>query len=471
MASNSITSINLNDYLNQGLYYLRNRVTTLRSQQSDLRTKYAIFNDLRSKLQALKKAAEAFLTNGSSSVFKLKKVDLSNPSVLTASASGDAIEGVHSIHVTRMARAHTVVSDRYDRDDTTLSSMHAGTKTFSITVGEESYDVSVTISSGETNQTVLRNLARAINSAAKGRLMASSVSDTPSTSKLSIASSKTGTANKMVFTDTDGLLSALGLTNPTQATDTVGGYIYADLGGNELDARLTVDGITIITTSNLVDGVIEGLTIRLVSEQGESDPPVLVAVSLDVEGIKSKISEFLTAYNDAYSYLVSKTDINTSTYERGALAGDYPYVSLRNTMRQVMNIFVSEASKYKALSQIGIASSSDGKFSIASSSLLEETISGALDDLEILFSGENGIAARLVGVLEGYTRANGTISSSQNALNSRIQALQKSISRQQKEITLREAALRKQFAALQEMLYALQESQSVADIYSRLLGL
>lgn len=471
MASSSITSINLNDYLYQGLYYLRNRVTTLQSQQSDLKTKYAIFNDLRSKLQALKQAAEAFLATGSSSVFKIKKVDSSDPKVVTASATGDAVEGVHSIYVTRMARAHTVVSNRYDRDDTALSSMHAGTKTFSITVGEETYDVSVTITSGETNQTVLGNLATAINSAAKGKVMASSVCDTPSTCKLSIASSKTGTANKMVFTDTDGLLSALGLTNPTQATDTVGGYIYADLGGNELDARLTVDGISIVTASNLVDDVIEGLTIRLISEQGESDPPVLVTVSLDVEGIKSKISEFLTAYNEAYSYLVSKTDINTSTYERGALAGDYPYVSLRNTMRQMMNIFVEGASKYKALSQIGIRSGSDGKFSITNPSLLEEAIAGALDDLEMLFSGENGIAARLVGVVEGYTRANGTISSSQNALNSKIRALQQSISRQQKEIALREAALRKQFQALQEMLYALQESQSIADIYSSLLGL
>lgn len=471
MMSSSISSINLNDYLNQGLYYLQSRLNILKTQQSDLRTKYGIFNDLRSKLQTLSEAAEPFLASGSSSVFRLMKVDSSDASVVTAIATGSAVEGAHSIHVSQMARAHTVVSNRYDRDTTTLSTSYQGVKTFSITIGAETYDISVTITSGESNQTVLRNIATAINSATGGKAMGSSLSDTPTTCRLSIASGGTGTENKMVFTDTDGLLAALGVTNPSQATDTVGGYIYADLGGNELDAKLTVDGISVIATSNVVDDVIEGVTIRLLAEQDESASPVLLSVSTDVEGIKTKIMDFLNAYNDAYSYLISKTSVDASTYERGALAGDYAYTSLRTSMRQAMNVVVSGASSYTALSQIGIGSDRSGQFSITNSSLLDQALTEALDDVELLFSGENGIAAQIESILETYEGAGGTISSSQNALNSRIEALGRSISRQEKEIMLREASLRKQFSALQEMLYALQESQAVADMYSQLLGL
>ena len=145
--------------------------------------------------------------------------------------------------MTQLAKAHAVVSGRYDQAATTLSQAHSGTRSFSISVGGETYDISVNISAGESNATVLANIASAINEAADGEVAASYVMDTPSTGKISIRSGSTGTAGSMTFTDTDGLLSALGVTNQTEATDTVGGYIYADLGGNELDAKLTVDGI------------------------------------------------------------------------------------------------------------------------------------------------------------------------------------------------------------------------------------
>jgi len=471
MSSTEIGSISLDDFLNQYLYYLRDRVNSLEAQKSELELKSAVFNDLSSKLEDLEDIAERLAQTGASSVFRSKTVTSSDETILTATASGSAAVGSHTIFVTQLARAHSVVSNRYNQDDTTISDANSGTKTFSITVNGETYNISVTINAGDSNETVLSRIATEINDATDGEVVASCVLDTPTTCKLSITSGSTGTAGKMTFTDTDGLLATLGVTNSSQATDTVGGYVYADLGNNELDAKLTVDGINVISSSNVVENVIQGVTLTLLAEQEDGDSAVTITTSIDVEGIRSEIEDFLEAYNDAFEYLVSKTSVDGTTYERGILSGDYPYITLRTSLRQTMNTFISSSSTYSALSQIGISSSRSGTFSISDSDALEEAITEHPEALEELFAGTDGIATTLVSLLDGYTSPGGTISSSKKAVNSKIDLIEDSIDRQEEYIRVRENALREQFSALQEALYALQMSQAIANSYSSLLGI
>jgi flagellar hook-associated protein 2 len=472
MATTETSLISLNDYLNQYMYYLRERVVSLEAQKTELNIKYAVYTDLSSKLTSLEDALEMLSESGSSSVFRSKTVVSSNASVAAAVATGSAVAGTHTVFVSQLARAHSVVSNRYDQAGTTLSGSSSGDKAFAISVGEETYDVSVSISSGDSDLTVLSNLASAINEAADGAVMASCVRDTPSTCKLSILSGSTGTAGAMVLTDTDGLLSTLGVTNASQATDTVGGYIYADLGGNELDALLTVDGISVVSSTNTVDSVIEGMTITLLAEQQTGDAAVNLTAATDVEGIKAEIEDFLSAYNEAFSFLVAKTSVDGITYERGALSGEYPYITLRSNLRLTMNTFVTEASsEYSALSQIGITSDRSGNFSISDAGLLEEVIASDPEALEDLFASTGGVATALAALLDGYTSPGGTISSSQTAVNSKVDLLDDNIERQEAYVKARERSLREQYGALQEALYALQMSREIANSYASLLGL
>jgi flagellar hook-associated protein 2 len=464
-------SVNLNNYLDQYLSYLRAPITRLETQKSDLEIKSAIFSDLSTKLQALEDVLDGLSGTGTSSVLRMKTATSSDDSLVTAIATSDAAPGAHTVFVTQLAKAHSVASNRYDQSSTTLSQAQSGTKTFSISVGDETYDVSVTISAGESDQTVLSNIASAINEATGGEVVASCIMDTPSTCKLSIRSGSSGTAGKMTFTDTDSLLGTLGVTNASQATDTVGGYIYADLGSNELDALLTIDGINVISSSNVIDNALGGFSITLLGEQEVGETSTTITVSVDVESIKSEIEEFLTAYNEAFAYLVEKTRVDSTTYERGLLSGDFPYVSLRSSMRQKMNAYVGDSSfDYHALSQIGITSSRSGNFTISDESLLEEVISSDPDALENLFSAAGGIAVGLAGLLSGYTDPVGTISTSRDAITSRINLIDDRIERQEKYMELREKDLRRRYAALQEALYTLEMTKQVTASFSSLLG-
>ena len=468
----SVPSISLNDYLNSYMTYLRAPINTLEQQKSDLEVKYAVFTDLKNKLKDLEDLAEELSGTGTQSTFLSKSVTSSNTNVLTASASTSAASGAHTIFVTQLARAHTVASNRYDQDGTGLSASHAGIRTFSITVGSDTYDVSVEIESGDTDEVVLGAVAAAINDASDGALSASVILDTPTTARLTIASGTTGTVGAMSFTDTDGLLASLGANSASEATDTDGGYIYADLGGNELDALLSVDGLNVISSSNQVENMITGLSINLLAEQEVGDAAITLTVDLDVDSIKSKMEEFLDAYNGAYEYLYSKTAVDGETYTRGILAGEFSYLTLRSDLRGTMVGYIGGTdSVYQALSQIGITSNRTGTFSISDSSALEEALETDLEGVAALFNSDDGVAAALDSLISQYVSVDGTIATSQNAIDDKIDRIEDSIERQERSLSIREQALRDQYYALQEALYALESSNQIATSLAALYGL
>jgi flagellar hook-associated protein 2 len=465
-------SANLNTYLNTYLASLRTPITTLETQKSNLNLKYAVLSDLKTKLQSLGTAVDGLGQSGTLSTFRVKSVATSNASVVTATATSSAGQGSHTVTVSQLATAHTVVSARYDNAGTTLAQSLSGTNAFSISVGDETYDVSVTISDGMTNREVLSAIATAINEASDGEVLASAVGDTPSTSKLSIRSSSTGTVGVMTFADTGGALAMLGVTNQSQATTTEGGYVFADLGNNELDAMATVDGIAIIASTNQVSDAITGVTLNLLAVQAEDASPVTLTVSTNLDAIKSAIEEFITAYNNAFSYLVAKTKVDGTTYERSILSGDYPYVSLRTGLRQAMVSPVGTGSAvYQALSQIGITCDRSGTFSISDSDLLEEALTSDLGAVESIFASDGGIATTFKSLLDSYCGAAGTISISQNAVHARVAHIEDAIDRQEHYVSLREKTLRQQYAALQDALYALQNTESMTAKFSAIWGI
>src|SRR3990172_438478 len=249
----SVSGVNSVEQLIQNILALERRpVDKLITQRSNLNVRTSLFNDLKTKLLSLRSKAQELTETGASSPLEARSVTSSNTGVLTASASASAQNGAHTIVMNQLASAHTVASNRYNNTNTSISGTTTGTKLFDITVNGVTHTVSVTVNAGDSDETVLANVATAINNAAGSDVTAGAVHPTGATVRLSLASDRTGTSNQMTFTDTGGLLALLGVTNGAAATDTVGGYIKADLGGNELDAQFTLDGLNLIRESNSV---------------------------------------------------------------------------------------------------------------------------------------------------------------------------------------------------------------------------
>lgn len=458
----SVMSAELAQWLQVYMADSNSRMRLLTDQKDSLEVKRGIYTDLKSKLAAIRSLADDMKATGSLSQFAAKSTTLSETGIFSATATQSASSLTHTIHVQHLARSHTIVSDRFTQSGTELSAAHAGTKTFTVTVDGTAYDVSVEIGAGDTNEDVIAAVALAINDATDGDpedddsedvgIGASKIQDSSTTAKLTIMSDETGLANKMSFTDTDGLLGTLGITTAVEATDTTGGYIHADA---DLDARLTVDGINVTSASNTVDQVITGVTLQLLGEQEDTDLDVSLTVAPDTEGITEKVNEFLTAYNEAYSYLKGKIAVDAETYARGDLAGEYAYVSLWQNMRQTLtqSITPAAAGGFASLSQIGITAGVDGNFSITDTDDFEEALSEKIDEVEALFTGEDGLATRLEDLLDDYSGAAGIITSSTDSVNSRIDILDDRIDRMTVLQEMEQEQLIKQYGALQQALY------------------
>ena len=464
----TVQSAELTQFLSLFMASSNQKLQAVKSARDALDVRAGLYSDLRTKLTNLKRAARELSPSEGGSPFADRTASVSLESILSASAGASAPKVAHAVHVDQLAKAHSIISSRLSKTETSLADIYTGGRSFTIQTGSTTKVVRVEIDGDETNAMLLEKVAAAINETMGSAARAASLADTDSTVRLSLTAGATGAANSMTITDPDGLLATLGLTNNSQATDTAGGYIHADLGNHELDAKLTVDGIHITRSTNTITDVSPGLTLTLKAAQAATDPDVNVSVQTDTKSIREKIQKFIDAYNDTHTYLASKTKLDRTTFERGPLGGDYQYVSLVQKMRTAVAATVdsSAAEEFFALGQVGISSNGAGALGIQNASRLDQALSGNLDDFEKLFTAADGIAGRLDKVLDAYTREDGTIQASTGSTETQKKLLTARIDRLVQLQELEKDRLVRQFGAIQQASQMQQSMQQMLGVLS-----
>lgn len=470
-----VRSAELVEFLDLFMSQARQKVTNVQQQKDDLGIRTAVFNDLKTKLTDLKRKAEDIAGVGSLSPFQAKLVANSDESVLRVTATNGAETGAHQISVQQVAKPHTVLSNQYTRDGNELSTQFSGAQTFSIVVDGTPQAVNVDITAGATNDVVLDEIARAINATPDLAASASRVRDTDGTARLTISSSETGSANSMTFEDTSfflGMLSQMGVMNGTEADATTGGYVYADLGGGELDAKLTLDGIAIQRGSNTLSDIIGGATIDILRAQEATEAPTAIDISADTETVKASVQEFLDSYNDSYAYLQAKVRIDQTTYERGALAGDFSYKSLWLGMRSTLanSVTMTDPDDPTSLGLIGITAGRDGVFTITDEAKLFEMVAEDPEMLAEMFNDTTGIGLRVDALIERYVAADGVIENSKDSVVARRDGFDRRLDSLERQNKTLENRLIQQFGALQEARNLIASFQATLASIGGFLG-
>ncbi len=200
---------------------------------------------------------------------------------------------------------------------------------------------------------------------------------------------------KIVITDGtagDSLLS-LTLTANNEGGGTLDfGTIAATTEGREMeliagqDARLTVDGISVTSSTNTVTQVMEGVTLNLLSV--EAGTTVTVSVERDLETIRDTVQDFISNYNDIISYIGEQFNYDEEKEETGGvLFGDQTLVSVQSDLRTlIVNTVWGTENGLNSLGLVGINVDDDGLLSMD-----ETTFMGYLntnfDDVRNLFVG------------------------------------------------------------------------------------
>ncbi len=150
------------------------------------------------------------------------------------------------------------------------------------------------------------------------------------------------------------------------------------------NANISVDGVIMTPSTNTPNDIITGVTLNL--KKAAADTTVTLTVGRDYGGVKKKIEEFVTAYNDAMDTINAQLAYNSESQKPGGpLFGDATLRTIKsNLTRIVLNQVSGVSANFSTLGLIGISIGTDSRLTIDDSKL-QDYFETNFDDVKKLF--------------------------------------------------------------------------------------
>jgi flagellar hook-associated protein 2 len=433
-------------------------------QEAQVQAKISGFGGLRSALAQFEGAVER-LTDLDD--FLARRASSSDPDVFTASATSEAVAGSYDVQVERLARSHKLISTGFASRDSEV-----GTGSLTITLGGESMTVDVA-SDGNT----LERIRDAINGASgnpgvdAGLITVFDDALGASVSKLVLTARETGEASAITVTVQD---NDTGVENPDGDTDMEGlsrlaydagaGVTNLDEVRAAADALLWIDGEKVTSSTNTVEGAIEGVTLTLKTTSDEGDLGALVPATLEVAvdpgAARGLVQGFVTAYNTLRDAIAQLDSYNAATGQASVLFGDSAVRGLGLGLRRALSDPVAGLTgAYTSLAAIGVTTGADGKLAI-DATRLDAALSADLPGIANLFASSEGLGQRFTDLVAAYGDPAGILEARTDGLDRRVEditAQRETLARRMESL---EARLLKQFTAMDELVARLQSTSS-----------
>ncbi|MDO8908106.1 MAG: flagellar filament capping protein FliD [Pseudohongiella sp.] len=317
----------------------------LNAQQELVDAKISAFGEVSSAVSTLSSALKSL---NSLSAFNASTAVSSKPDALSATASSIAGSGNYSINVQSLAQQHTIATQSYNSVNEAIGT---GVLTFrfgttdvdefnvyqSFAVNPEKTSRNIIISSSNNTLAGMRD---AINNAKMG--VQATIVDDGSGFRLLLTSEQAGAANSIELTATGTAgMSAFNFNQNSQAA------AQTQAGQN---AQFSVNGLAITRDSNLVAGVIPGVTLNL---KETTTGPVSLSVGKDPAALIEKVQEFIGSYNKLKVLSDSLTRFSADSGQGSLLTGD---ATLRRMMSDIGGALrsVNSTLDIKSMSEIGI---------------------------------------------------------------------------------------------------------------------
>jgi flagellar hook-associated protein 2 len=281
----------------------KTQLQTLQSQDTAISSLGTLFSNLSNAMSSL---------TDLQGIMAQKTGSSSNTDVLQlTAASSSAVAGTHTVVVTSLAQT----SSGYLTPITNASDTLSGSIT--LQVGSGTAQTISLPSSGGT----LASLAAAINSSGAG--VTASVLTDSSGSRLSLVSGTSGANGKITV---DASANSIVDTSNSNAA-----LSYTASAVVPADAQLTVDGVSMTSSSNTVANLIPGVTFQLLSDA--PDTQVQVVIGNDNSDVETTIATMVGDYNS----LVSAINAQEGNDSSGSAEPLYGSPTLSLLQQQLMN--------------------------------------------------------------------------------------------------------------------------------------
>ncbi|WP_323945634.1 flagellar filament capping protein FliD [Aeromonas hydrophila] len=378
--------------------------------------------------------------------------------VLKVESKAGASNGQYDISVEQLAKT-SKFDGTFDSSTTPLITQD-GKLTFK--AGDKTFDVDV--KAGDSLQSIRKRIN---NDADNFGLSVNIMNTSDGKSKLMIDSGVSGSGKDLKITGnttelTDNLVSKL---TPSQTAQ---------------DAKIKVDGNTLTSATNTFDGTIVGLKLTVLRESDSTTStdaggnPVKtyssnkVDVSTDKAGIKDMVKSFVDGYNALVkksSELGKRNSIvaGKSQNDGGALAGDATTRAVINMMNGAITEPSQKSSTYSTIFQMGVKMDNKGVLSIDDTKF-SEAIDKNFDQVVAVFGGKDGVAGKLAGQLETYSKTGGLLAKREDSLNSDLREVSRKESDVTSQLTKYQETLRARYGSLDSMLAKMNKSASYLNL-------
>ena len=388
--------------------------------------------------------------------FSARTTASSDPTIVTASATTTAAPGRYDVEVVSLASAQQISSGAFVAGADSV----VGNGSLTVSLGAASFSVNV----DGTNNT-LAGIRNAINSATDNPGVTATIINAADGAHLVLTSIKSGAGSAIQVAQT-GTLSQLEYSTTNQAN-------YRELRPAQ-DASVIVAGYPATSATNVIEGVIEGVSINLVS--AEPGTTVGIDVLFDKTAAKEKVNAFVNAYNTLRGMLTRLGGYDAASKTAGPMLGDPLLSGIDAEIRRTLSTPVEGAGEtVQTLASIGIATQKDGTLKVDATKL-ESALNTNFDAVSRLFgTAETGVAAKLATQIEARLADGAGI----DLRNESLQRQQRDLAKKTADIDTRMQILQKtylkQFTTLDTLLSTLsstsafltQQIESLSNLNSR----
>lgn len=428
------SGLDIESIVSQLMTLERQPLVALQRRESDTRAQISAYGTLKSAVSSFQDAMNDL---SSLDKFRVFQSDSSDEDVMTASADSAAAGGIYSLDVTRLAQNHKLGSA--ELSNTATFGGGAG-DALTLTVGTDS--ATIDLSTAQS----LSEIRDAINSSTDNPGVTASIINVDADNQAIVLTADESGYEDRVQLSYGGAINAATFNFSTRNEDTLGDPMV-DL--TQLDAAFSIDGFDIVTSSNNVSSVVDGLNIEL-KGVGEA----ILNVTRDTASIQESAQSFIDSYNNVFNTIDS--------LQADELSGDSTLLSVERQMRGILNSQpVGLDGSFSALSQLGIKTDREtGLLTLNSSEFTDALNSDFASVAQVFANDDQGYAFRFDAMAASLLEEDGLINAREDGLDTRVRRLEDDQADLERRLDLREVGLRRQYTALDQLVGTLQSTSS-----------
>ncbi|WAM51573.1 flagellar filament capping protein FliD [Vreelandella venusta] len=424
----------------------RGKLAPITLQKKQQQAKISAFGQLQTSLNAFQDAVAKINDPKLYQSLSANVRGTGGGEAIKATAAADALPGSYRVEVSQLATSGTLASNRVGERDAAMGLQ--GATALQLTFGDGE-SVAINIAEGSS----LADIRDAINADKEAGVNATIINDGTGY-RLALSSKTTGadaSVENFSFVDAGGTV--------------VSGPFAEDAATKRSgeNAALTVNGITISSAENSIEGAIQGVTLNLTELDIVDGEMASSTINIERDTLKQReaINGFVKAFNDLKGTIGKLTRFTGDSETAGELLGDNTVRTIESRLRSVLTGGV-EGGELSTLNQLGITLQRDGKLKVDEETL-DDLIANNPQALNAFFAGENegeGMAGRLNTTIEQVLGNNGVVKLAISGAENRVKSLDDRFERMEKTIEGTISLYRTQFGQLDAMIAQMNSMSS-----------